>query len=257
MRNRRSSGFTLVELLVVIGIIALLISILLPALARARTQATVVAEQSAMRQVGLAIYMYANDNRGRLPGVCDDAAWDTQTVRNRLHGKDGSPKYLGNGTLAGDGAMTSDLWGCPFTRDQSYSGTRSWWYTCGWMGGIGYSVAGQGASIDRDGKLFVCRTRGTQFRYNGPPPYKNGPDGYDLQVSGRGWEPNTAKECQPANIIILTDSSGQFWGPANHGYEDIASRRPKSSNSLFLDGHVEFRPASMLRYQNGGGQGWY
>ena len=64
---RRPRGFTLVELLVVIGIIALLISILLPTLNQARQSAKIVACLSNIRQLGTITAMYVNDNKQTLP----------------------------------------------------------------------------------------------------------------------------------------------------------------------------------------------
>ena len=64
MKSNRKAGFTLVELLVVIGIIALLIGILLPTLAKAREQAKATQCMSNLRVLGQCYYEYVNDNNG-------------------------------------------------------------------------------------------------------------------------------------------------------------------------------------------------
>ena len=67
MQNNCKEGFTLVELLVVISIIALLMAVLLPALNRARGQAQTIACASNLKNYGLALFMYAETNNDKCP----------------------------------------------------------------------------------------------------------------------------------------------------------------------------------------------
>lgn len=92
MLRRRHAAFTLVELLVVVGIIAVLVAILLPALSRARQAANSIACQSNLRQIGLALLLYTDGNKGKYP-YCQNSSGNQwfPALSAVLTGQDGAP----------------------------------------------------------------------------------------------------------------------------------------------------------------------
>ena len=82
MPTRTASGFTLIELLVVTAIIAVLASLLLPAISSIRSAARSTGCLSHLRQIGSAITAYASDNEGQLPcgTYTDGSNWGTRVL---------------------------------------------------------------------------------------------------------------------------------------------------------------------------------
>lgn len=128
--SHQGRGFTLVELLVVIAVIALLVSILLPALHKAREAAQAVACLSNLRQCGIGFQLYAHNNDGAIAAIRSEriSGWG-ETVYPWAWFTAGPDKVIKDNHPTGPGTpgetrayITHPVTRCPVTRLPSDSG---------------------------------------------------------------------------------------------------------------------------------------
>jgi prepilin-type N-terminal cleavage/methylation domain-containing protein/prepilin-type processing-associated H-X9-DG protein len=233
-----TKGFTLVELLVVIGIIALLISILLPSLNRARETANRVKCASNMRQIGQAILLYANDNKGAYPRTV--ATGGTPTWGTGATSSD--PFVSGTAVSANDvtaalflllraGDITSEVFTCPSSNAQKWDyggGTNTaqnwanWNGTSGLLTNMSYSYENpypSSAAISNGFKL------NTSISAEYAVASDINPGSSTVKVSGTGGQVDTVTTGSSAKQMMAANST-------NHA--------GAGQNVLFGDGHVEF-----------------
>ena len=162
----KKRGFTLVELLVVIGIIAILIAVLMPALSRVRDQARGVQCSSNLRQLMTAAHLFAQDNKGHLFGNWSDANNPDENKRDFLAGNTGNWQAAPQAGTLWKYVRDLNVYRCP-SRDQDSGRTIGAGYT---NGHFDYSaclmLTGASVSNVKPQSLYVYTTTSVQGQGN-------------------------------------------------------------------------------------------
>jgi prepilin-type N-terminal cleavage/methylation domain-containing protein/prepilin-type processing-associated H-X9-DG protein len=237
-RTARTKGFTLVELLVVIGIIALLISILLPSLNRARETANRVKCASNLRQIGQAIQLYSNENRGAFPRTYFDGSGKlySNTVTN-MGSQASDPFVGGNASATGQNNVPASLFLLLRTQE-----IGSEVFTCPSSNQEKDNFEG-GANTALNRCNFTQLNRNLSYSYANPYPTATAiGSGYKLNNS---LTPDfaVAADINPG----VTGSNNNVTGVrTNSSASDMKNGNSNNhggdgQNVLYGDGHVEFQ----------------
>jgi prepilin-type N-terminal cleavage/methylation domain-containing protein len=221
-RWRSSTGFTLIELLVVIAIIAVLAAMLLPALAKAKEESLRTKCKNNLRQLGIGMTVYANDNRDYLVGA-KPADNDGNTPGNPPFVQYAIDSMNTNLVQAAGVPLNTNgpnVWACPEIPGLPYPDLINYPQ---WI--IGYQYFGGFLEWSPQGNLGIINGTHSPVRLSQSQPYWCMAADLVAKINGT-WGGSEAAITSPD-----IDKSYQFWPPHHAGN----NRYPQGGNEVFTD----------------------